>query len=50
MEGKVEAFDLGRKQTLAEELDGIETAESVDAELQALKARLGNSVRPAQAK
>jgi phage shock protein A len=50
MEGKVEAFDLGRKKTLAEELDGIEAAESVDDELKALKERLGNSIRPAQAK
>jgi phage shock protein A len=50
MEGKVEAFDLGRKKTLAEELDGIEAAESVDDELKALKERLGNSIRPAPAK
>jgi phage shock protein A len=50
MEGKVEAFDLGRKKTLAEELDGIEAAESVDEELKALKERLGNSIRPAPAK
>jgi phage shock protein A len=50
MEGKVESFDLGRKKTLAEELDGIEAAESVEEELKALKERLGNSIHPAQAK
>ena len=50
VEGKVEAFDLGRKKTLAEELDGIEAEESVDAELKALKERLGNSIRPTPAK
>jgi phage shock protein A len=50
MEGKVEAFDLGRKQTLAEELDGLQAADSVDDELKALKARLGNGPRPAQEK
>jgi phage shock protein A len=50
MEGKVEAFDLGRKPSLAEELDGLEAEDGVDDELKALKARLGNSVRPTQAK
>jgi phage shock protein A len=50
MEGKVEAFDLGRKKTLAEEFDGIEADQSVDEELKALKARLGNSIRPTPAK
>jgi phage shock protein A len=50
LEGKVEAFDLGRKETLAEELDGLDTADGVDAELKALKERLGNSIRPAPAR
>jgi phage shock protein A len=46
MEGKVEAFDLGRKQTLAEELAGLEAENGVDEELKALKERLGNRVLP----
>ncbi len=46
MEGKVEAFDLGRKPTLGEELAGIEAENGVDEELKALKARLGNRLPP----
>jgi phage shock protein A len=49
MEGKVEAFDLGRKPSLAEELAGLEAETSVDEELKALKERLGNRVGPAGA-
>jgi phage shock protein A len=50
MEGRVEALDLGRKPSLAEELQGLETEANVEEELAALKARLGNSMRPAAAK
>ena len=50
LEGKVDAFDLGRKQTLAEELAGLEAENGVDEELKALKARLGNSIRPEAAR
>lgn len=46
MEGKVEAFDLGRKPGVAEELAGLEKDVRVEEELAALKARLGNRVRP----
>ena len=46
-EGRVEAFDLGRKATLADELAGMEKDSRVDEELAALKARLGNRMRPA---
>jgi phage shock protein A len=46
MEGKVEAFDLGRKPNLSEELAGLEAESSVEEELKALKARLGNSIHP----
>ena len=46
MEGKVEALDLGRKPTLAEELDGIEAENGVEDELKALKERLGNRMAP----
>jgi phage shock protein A len=48
MEGKVEAYDLGRNggiprtPTLEEELAGLEANTSVDEELAALKARMGN--------
>ena len=48
MEGRVEAYDLGRggaqggKPTLEEELAGLEADAGVDEELAALKARLGN--------
>jgi phage shock protein A len=46
MEGKVEAFDLGRKKTLADELAGLEAENGVEEELRALKERLGNSIHP----
>ncbi|HZT52062.1 MAG TPA: phage shock protein PspA [Stellaceae bacterium] len=46
MEGKVEAFELGRKPGLADELAGLEKNAKVDEELEALKARLGNRLRP----
>ena len=46
MEGKVEAFDLGRKQTLGEELSGLEAENGVEDELKALKERLGNRIAP----
>jgi len=46
MEGKVEALDLGRKPSLAEELDGLEAENGVEDELKALKERLGNRMAP----
>jgi len=46
MEGKVEAFDLGRKKTFADELAGLEAESGVEEELRALKERLGNSIHP----
>jgi phage shock protein A len=46
MEGRVEAYDLGRTAargpTLEEELAGLEADSGLDEELAALKARLGN--------
>jgi phage shock protein A len=50
MEGRVEAFDIGRKKSLAEELAGIEAETAVDEELARLKARLGNQMRPEPAR
>jgi phage shock protein A len=43
MEGKVEAYDLGRKKSLAEEFSGLEAEANVEEELAALKQRLGGS-------
>jgi phage shock protein A len=50
MEGKVEAFDLGRKKTLADELAGLEAENGVEEELRALKERLGNRIHPEAAR
>jgi phage shock protein A len=44
IEGKVEAFDLGRGKTLADELAGLEAESGVEEELKALKERLGNQI------
>lgn len=40
MEGKVESFDLGRSQTLAEQFTELESADIIDQELSSLKQRL----------
>jgi phage shock protein A len=45
-EGKVEAFDLGRRPGVADELAGLEKDARVDEELAQLKARLGNRMTP----
>ena len=50
MEGKIEAFDLGRKKTLTDELAGLEAESGVEEELRALKERLGNSIHPQAAR
>jgi phage shock protein A len=50
MEGKVEAFDLGRKKTVADELAGLEAESAVEEELKALKERLGNNIHPQTAR
>ncbi len=47
MEGKVEAFDLGRKPGIADEFVGLEKDARVEEEFAALKARLGNRIKPA---
>jgi phage shock protein A len=49
VEGEVEAFDLGRGRTLAEEIDELATDGAVDEELAALKSRLGKPDRAAGA-
>jgi phage shock protein A len=47
VEGKVEAFELGRKPGVADEIAGIEKDARVEEELAAMKARLGNRIKPA---
>jgi phage shock protein A len=42
LEGQVEAYDLGRR-TLSDEIDELEGDEEIDAELESLKARIGES-------
>jgi phage shock protein A len=46
LEGKVEAYDLGRKRTVGDELAELEADAGVEQELAELKQRLGNRVRP----
>ena len=52
MEGRVEAYDLGRQPnrspTLEEELASLAADASMNDELEALKARLGNRMPPKQ--
>jgi phage shock protein A len=45
VEGKVDAYDLGRKKTLGEELAEMEAESGIEEELRALKERLGNRIR-----
>lgn len=40
-EARVDAFDLGRKKSLEEEINALEAGDAIDAELAALKSRLG---------
>lgn len=47
MEGQVEAYDLGRKPALAQEFAELEADAGLDAELEALKSRLGNRLTQA---
>src|SRR5207248_2884687 len=46
LEGKVESYDLGRKETLTDELSQLEADAGVELELAELKKRLGNRLRP----
>ena len=50
IEGRVEAFDLGREKTLAGELAWIEAESGIEEELKALKERLGNRIHPQAAR
>ena len=42
-EGELEAYDLGQRKTLAEEIDDLETDSVIEEQLAALKARLGKA-------
>lgn len=42
MEGKVEAFDIGKRQTLHDEFAELESEEKIDEELAKLKERMGS--------
>lgn len=44
-EGEVEAFDLGRGRTLAEEIDELAADQAVEDELASLKSRMGKGER-----
>ncbi|NGX17276.1 phage shock protein PspA [Wenzhouxiangella sp. XN24] len=44
-EGRVEAYDLGQRKDLGREFASLESAESVEAELAALKRRVGEDSR-----
>ncbi|MGH6948248.1 MAG: phage shock protein PspA [Kiloniellales bacterium] len=44
-EGRVEAFDLGQRRTLKQEIANLEAESAVDAELKALKERLASRER-----
>lgn len=46
-EGEVEAFDLGKRRTLAEEIANLEAQTAIDVELEALKARIAGHTKPA---
>ncbi len=41
MEGRVDAYDLGRSKSLEDEFAELETEDAVESELESLKARLG---------
>lgn len=45
-EGEVEAYDLGRSRTLADEIDELAAGQAVEDELAALKSRLAKGERP----
>ncbi len=47
-EGEVEAFDLGQRKTLAEEIANLEADQAIEAELDALKARIAGRVTPTE--
>ena len=49
-EGEVEAYDLGQRKTLADEIAELEAESAIEDELAALKARLGKAEGRKEAK
>ena len=47
IEGRVEAYDLGRKKDLQQQFVSLETEESVEQELQELKQKMGRETEGA---
>lgn len=43
VEGQIEAYDMGRPRSLAEEFADLEVDTAIEAELEALKARIGSA-------
>jgi len=43
LEGEVEAYDMGRTKTLTEEINDLEADHAIEAELEALKARMAQA-------
>ena len=41
VEGELEAMDMGRESDLASEIDALQDDETIDAELERLKASMG---------
>ena len=50
VESESEAMDMGRKRTLADEIDDLKNDERVDEELESLKSRVGKSAKGEPAK
>ena len=48
MEGRVEAYDLGKQRDLDREFADLETNDHVEAELAALKERMGSETAAAK--
>ena len=45
LEGEIESYDMGQQKTLSEEIADLEADSAIEAELEALKARLAEERR-----
>jgi len=50
VEGEIESYDLGQKQTLAEEIDALAAESAIEEELAAIKARVSSQSESASKK
>ncbi|MHA1566100.1 MAG: phage shock protein PspA [Alphaproteobacteria bacterium] len=50
VEGEIESYDLGQKQTLAEEIDSLAAESAIEEELAAIKARISGQSQGASKK